>query len=75
MHWYIISARGHELSGRVCAHAYNRRFDFPCDVTRMRKFYYYSVDHTGGGGGGGQFVDVMYCVLWGNHDCGVHFRV
>ena len=26
-----------------------RLFDFPCDVTRMRKFDYYSADHTLGG--------------------------
>ena len=38
--------------------------DFPCDVTRMRKFYYYCTDHALGG----SHTFLMYCGLWGKPD-------
>ena len=43
----------------------NRRFS--ADVTRMRKFDYYSADHTLGG----SHTFLMYCGLWGkpNYEC------
>ena len=38
--------------------------DFPCDITRMRKFDYYSTDHTLGG----SHAFLMYCGPWEKPD-------
>ena len=35
---------------------------FPRDVTHMRKFDYYSADHTGGGGGGNRLRLRLDCL-------------
>ena len=49
-------------------HSDNRRFS--AAVTRMRKFDYYSADHTLGG----SHTFLMYCGLWGKTRLQMHFR-
>ena len=66
--WKIFSAEG-PLDFDLINHSSNRLFSD--EVMHMRKFDYYSADHTWGG----QNVLLMYYVLWGKPNQRTHFCV